>query len=84
MTADPPVGERELNGDGWPVGMTREQILAAAGVPEEEARRCQRLAALSGRIRGRTRADWYRGLNRWVQRCELDRTSLGGGNVTYW
>ena len=46
MTADPPVGERELDADGWPVGMTREQILAAAGTTEEEARRCERLAAL--------------------------------------
>jgi hypothetical protein len=47
MTADPPVGEPELDADGWPVGMTREQILAAAGVTEEEARRCERLATLS-------------------------------------
>jgi hypothetical protein len=39
--------ERELDATGWPVGMTREQILAAAGVTEEEARRCERLAALS-------------------------------------
>jgi len=28
MTTDPPVGERELDADGWPVGMTREQLLA--------------------------------------------------------
>jgi hypothetical protein len=47
MTADPPVGERELEADGWPVGMTREQILAETGPTEEEARRCERLAALS-------------------------------------
>jgi hypothetical protein len=39
--------ERELDPNGWPVGMTREQILAAAGVTQEEARRCERLAALS-------------------------------------
>lgn len=30
--------ERELDPNGWPVGMTREQILAAAGVTQEEAR----------------------------------------------
>jgi hypothetical protein len=64
MTADPLVGERELDADGWPVGMTREQILAAAGADEEEARRCERLAALSEAefgSRGRTphAADWY-------------------------
>ena len=37
MTADPLVGERELDADGWPVGMTREQILAAAGISPELA-----------------------------------------------
>jgi hypothetical protein len=47
MTADPPMGERELDADGWPVGMTREQILAEVGVTPEEAAEYERLAALS-------------------------------------
>jgi hypothetical protein len=47
MTADPLVGERELDADGWPVGMTREQILAEAGISPELAAECERVAALS-------------------------------------
>jgi hypothetical protein len=47
MTADPPVGERELDADGWPVGMTREQLLAEAGISPELAAECERLATLS-------------------------------------
>jgi hypothetical protein len=39
MTADPPVGERELDADGWPVGVIREQILAEAGIQSGAGRR---------------------------------------------
>jgi hypothetical protein len=64
-----PVGARELDADGWSVGMTREQILAAAGISPELAAECERLAALSeaefkAMLAQRTRihaagADWY-------------------------
>jgi hypothetical protein len=47
MTADPPVGGRELHADGWPVGVTREQLLAEAGISPELAAECERVAALS-------------------------------------
>jgi hypothetical protein len=36
------------NADGWPVGMTREQILAAVGGHQGGSSQCERLAALSG------------------------------------
>ena len=64
MTADPPVGERELDADDWPVGMTREQILTELGISPERAAECERLAVLSEAEfedvpRTPAAADWY-------------------------
>jgi hypothetical protein len=39
--------ERELTEHGWPVGVTREQMLAELGISREQVAECERLAALS-------------------------------------
>jgi hypothetical protein len=39
--------ERELTADGWPLGVTRKQILTDLGISRERAAECERMAALS-------------------------------------
>jgi hypothetical protein len=41
------VSESRAEREGWPVGITREQMLAGLGLSREQVAECESLAALS-------------------------------------